>query len=77
MDAEEMAEELEEWNREVSEPRIIQKVGRSPLEIFETEEKQALKAPPSNRWDPVIFKEPTVGTDWRVQFEKAFYSTIR
>ena len=47
--------------------RIIQKVGRSPLEIFEEEERVVLNPLASKRWDPVTFKEPSVGTDWRVQ----------
>ena len=73
-DAEELSEELDNWNQEVAEPHIIQKVGRSPIEIFEDEERAQLNPLPATRWDPVTFKEPTVGTDWRVQFEKAFYS---
>jgi hypothetical protein len=73
-DALELAEELEKWNREVSELRLIQKVGRTPLEIFEQEERRALKPLASHRWDPVIYKECSVGADWRVQFGKAFYS---
>lgn len=73
-DAEEMADELEKWNLEVAEVRTIGKVGRSPLEIFEEEERATLNALPAFRWDPVTFKELSVGLDWRVQFEKAFYS---
>ncbi len=72
--ADELAEALEKWNLEVSEVRIIQKVGRSPMELFEQEEVQALNNLPAERWDQVICKEPAVGDDWRVQFEKAFYS---
>ena len=34
----------------------------------------ALNNLPAGRWDPVSFKELSVGPDWRVQFEKAFYS---
>ena len=72
--ADELIEELEKWNREVCEVRIIQKVGRTPIELFEQEEVAALKPLPPNRWDPVRCKEATVGPDWRIQFEKAFYS---
>ncbi|MBA7654787.1 hypothetical protein ES703_62680 [subsurface metagenome] len=72
--ADELVEGLEKWNLEVSEVRIIQKVGRSPMDLFEQEEVQALKTLPAERWDPVTCKEPTVGVDWRIQFEKAFYS---
>jgi hypothetical protein len=44
------------------------------LEIFEQEELAALRPLPPSRWDPVIYKEASVGADWRVQFQKAFYS---
>jgi hypothetical protein len=72
--ADELAQELERWNAEVCDTHIVQKVGRSPLEIFEQEELAALRALPLSRWDPVVFKEAWVGPDWRVQFQKAFYS---
>jgi transposase len=71
---EELIEELARWNAEICDTHIVQKVGRSPLEIFEQEELAALQPLPPSRWDPVIYKEPWVGTDWRVQFQKAFYS---
>jgi len=70
----ELAAELERWTKEVSETRLIGGVGRSPREIFETEEKQALKSLPANRWDALSWATPLVGSDFLVQFEKAFYS---
>jgi hypothetical protein len=70
----ELKEELERWNLEVCDTHVVQKVGRSPLEIFEQEEVCALKPLPASRWDPVVYKEASVGADWRVQFMKAFYS---
>ena len=70
----ELAEELARWNAEVCDTHIVQKVGRSPLEIFEQEELAALQPLPLSRWDPVTYKEASVGPDWRVQFQKAFYS---
>jgi hypothetical protein len=70
----ELAQELERWNAETCDTHIVQKVGRSPLEIFEQEEASALKPLPLSRWDPVVFKQAKVGADWRVQFQKAFYS---
>jgi transposase len=72
--ADELEEELERWTTEVSEPRIIKGVGRSPREIFETEEASALKPLPAQRWDPVSWGTPKVGADWRVQFERGFYT---
>lgn len=72
--ADELAEELERWNCEECELRVIQKVGKTPVELFEQEELKALKPLAVDRWDPVTCKEPKVGDDWRIQFEKSFYS---
>jgi transposase len=72
--ADELEQELERWTAEVSETRIIKGMGRSPREIFETEEARALKPMPAGRWDPVSWGTPKVGEDWRVQFERGFYS---
>ncbi len=69
-----LKEELERWNREVSEARQVGKVGRTPVELFEQEELPALQPLPACRWEPVVFKEASVGPDWRIQFHKAFYS---
>lgn len=66
--------ELERWTREVSETRLISGVGRSPREIFETEEMNALRTLPEYRWDPVSWAQPKVAENFLVQFEKAFYS---
>jgi transposase len=75
--ADELSEELARWNAEVCDTHIVQKVGsRSPLEIFEQEELAALRPLPASRWDPVIYKEASVGPDWRVQFQKAFYHSV-
>jgi len=71
---EDLIQELDRWNAEVCDTHIVQKVGRSPLEIFEQEEVTTLRPLPPSRWDPVIYKEASVGPDWRVQFQKAFYS---
>jgi transposase len=71
---EELKSALERWNREVCETRLVGKVGRTPLELFEQEELPALKELPPCRWEPVVYKEASVGPDWRIQFQKAFYS---
>src|SRR5208283_3166632 len=62
------------WASEVSEQRIISGVGRSPREIFETEERSELLPLPVYRWDPLSWAEPRVADDFLVQFQKAFYS---
>jgi transposase len=72
--ADDLREELERWGREVADKRLVGGVGRTPEEIFATEEAAALKPLPSSRWDPLSWGGPTVGPDWRVQFEKGFYS---
>jgi transposase len=72
--AEELQEQLEQWSLEVADKRLVGGVGRSPEEMFATEEAAALKPLPSGRWDPLSWAEPMVGPDWRVQFEKGFYS---
>jgi transposase len=70
----ELVRELKRWTQEVSEQRLIGGVGRTPREIFESEENCALKELPSCRWDPVSWGCPRVGDDFLIQFEKAFYS---
>lgn len=72
--AEELQQALEQWSSEIADERVIKGVGRSPREIFETEEAQKLKPLPATRWDPLSWAQPKVGPDWRVQFEKGFYS---
>ena len=73
-DAADLVECLERWNTEEYDVHVIQKVGRTPIEIFMQEERSKLKDLPPYRWDPVICKEATVGDDWRIQFDKAFYT---
>ena len=72
-DAAELSRELWAWNDTIVDTHVIQKVGRTPLELFEEESKH-LKPLPASRWDRLICKETLVGADWRIQFAKAFYS---
>jgi transposase len=69
-----LQKELERWSREVAETRMIGGVGRSPREIFESEERAALNPLPPQRWDPLSWAQPLVGADFLIQFERAFYS---
>jgi transposase len=71
---EEMASELDRWDEEVAQQRIVKGVGRSPRELFDTEEREALKPLPSVRWDPVTVAVAKVQQTWRIQFDRAFYS---
>jgi transposase len=72
--ADTLQEALEQWSAEVADSRIIKGVGRSPREIFEIEEAEALRRLPATRWDPLSWAQPKVGADWRIQFEKGFYT---
>jgi transposase len=66
--------ELQCWTQEVAETRMIGGVGRSPREIFESEERPALNPLAQRRWDPLSWAQPLVGADFLIQFERAFYS---
>ena len=75
LNANELKEELVKWNREVARTRKIWGIGRSPEEIFESEEKNALKPLPQTRWDKLEWAcNVTVQETWRVRFDNAFYT---
>lgn len=65
---------LKEWTSTTAGNRIVKGVGASPLEMFHGFEKEALQPLPERRWDPVAIRECTVGPDWRIRFDKSFYS---
>ena len=64
---------LAEWNETVSETRLIAKVGCTVPELFALE-APALLPLPATRWEPMDCALVKVGVDWRIQFQKAFYS---
>jgi transposase len=70
----ELVQALEAWSRDVSETRIIRGVGRSPREIFETEERGSLRALPERRWEATTWALARVAADFRLQFQKGFYT---
>jgi transposase len=70
----ELVQSLPLWTAEVSERRIVRGVGRSPREIFECEEHAALRPLPPERWDPTSWAVAKVATDFRIQFQKGFYT---
>jgi transposase len=72
--ATDIQDELDRWTREVAERRLIGGVGRTPVDLFETEEKPALMSLPASRWEQVTWAEAKVQENWRIQFQKAFYS---
>ena len=70
----ELVQALEAWSRDVAETRIIRGVGRSPREIFETEERSSLKTLPERRWEQTTWGLAKVAADFRLQFQKGFYT---
>jgi hypothetical protein len=54
--------------------RIVRGVGRSPREIFECEARAALNPLPLERWDPTSWAVAKVASDFRIQFQKGFYT---
>jgi len=70
----ELVESLAKWTKEVSEQRIVRGVGRSPREIFECDERAALHPLPLERWDPTSWAVAKVAADFRIQFQKGFYT---
>jgi Integrase core domain len=74
MDLYALQQELEKWDREVADIRIVYGVGRSPNEIFREEEKDSLKPLPDCRWDIVQWHQCEVKRDWRIMYDSAYYS---
>ncbi len=62
------------WGSGVAEQRLIRGVGRSPRELFEGEERSALLPLPPQRWLPTSWGQAKVATDFRIQFQKGFYT---
>lgn len=73
-DGDELVRALERWNEEVSETRLVAGVGRTPREMFESEEREQLLPLPPTRFERIEWKLCKVQVDWRIQFGTAFYS---
>lgn len=65
---------LEQWNRETASQRTHGTTGRVPVTVFDTEERQTLKALPTKPFVPVVWHKATVGRNTHVTFERRFYS---
>jgi hypothetical protein len=65
---------LGRWVREVAGTRIHGTTGKRPLEVFEQEERPALQALPSRRYQPVVWKDAMVHRDSHVEYERRLYS---
>jgi transposase len=69
-----LQEEVEKWNREIADQRILYGIGRSPAVIFAEEEKKLLKPLPQSRWDIVEWHQCEVRRDWRIMYDSSYYS---
>ena len=74
LDLVQLQEMLEKWDREVANIRVVYGVGKSPEEVFKTEEKGALRPLPVARWEMVEWCECEVRRDWRIIYRSSFYS---
>jgi transposase len=72
--ANELSTKLGRWVREVAGMREHGTTRKRPLEVFEREEKAALKPLPAHRFDPVFWKEASVHQDSHVEFDRRLYS---
>lgn len=69
-----LKQELKKWNEEIADLHKIHGVGRSPLELFQSEEKCTLQPMPINRWEPTAWNRCSVRRDWRVMVNSSYYS---
>ena len=69
-----LIENLKKWDREIADVHIIHGVGRSPLEIFKSEEEKALRPLPKVRWEPSSWHQCIVRREWRIMIASSYYS---
>jgi transposase len=69
-----LKEGLEKWDKDVADVHIVYGVGRSPLELFKSEEEKVLQPLPKGRWEPTSWSQCTVRREWRVMVDNAYYS---
>ena len=70
----ELIQELARWGTNVADTHIVHGVGRSPLEIFTSEEKHMLSPLPKSRWELTSWSQSMVRKDWRIMFDSSYYS---
>lgn len=73
-DVVELRRQLQLWISEVAGRRIHGTTGKRPLEVFQSEEKEALLPLPAARFERVVWKKAKLHTDSHVQIDGAFYS---
>lgn len=62
------------WDKEIADIRMIHGIGRSPLEIFKSEEEKSLRPLPDKRWEPTTWSQCRVRREWRIMIDCAYYS---
>ena len=73
-DIESCNKQLSSWVLEFAGMRTHGTTRRVPLEVFENEERSALKALPEQRFKAILWHEATVGKNSHVAFEKRLFS---
>jgi len=74
LDADEANRQLVRWTVEVAGQRVHGTTQRRPLEVFEAEERAALRPLPEGRWRPVAWKRAKVHRDSHIVFDRRLYS---
>lgn len=62
------------WNREVASTRVHGSTRRRPIDVFEQEERAALRPLPSKVYEPAIWKKARVHPDSHVSFRDRLFS---
>lgn len=65
---------LAKWNDEIADLHLVYGIGRSPLAIFQSEEKSFLQPLPKNRFELTSWHRYEVKRDWRIMILGAYYS---
>jgi len=65
---------LDRWVVEIAGQRLHGVTGRRPLEVFEAEERAALRSLPRARFELVVWKKAKVHADCMVSFDRRLYS---
>jgi transposase len=66
--------ELKQWRFEIAGQRVHGTTGRKPLEVFEEEERSALRPLPMRPFVPVVWKKAKVHPNCHIVFQRREYS---
>lgn len=73
-DIDELRRDLGRWTREIAGQRTHGTTGRKPLEVFEGEERTALRPLPETAYEVIVWKKATVHRDSHILFDRRLYS---